>query len=194
MKQFSPIVTTENDKGSVLRTSAQSVCMDDLDEGFSIYQRLIKVRQHILKGGAGLAAPQIGIPQKVFIYSPDRTLENLKCVINPSFTPLNTHREKDWEFCYSLPLHAVQIKRFCEIQAHFYDLEGRFHSKILDGFEARVFQHEYDHVIGRLMIDHEGIDVKHFKTQKELKGFIDTLKAQPSYIPPHEYQKKAVYL
>jgi peptide deformylase len=108
--------------------------------------------------GAGLAAPQIGVNLQVVIFGstqanpryPDRPLVPPTVLINPVVTPLGTEQEDDWEGCLSVPGLRGVVPRFLRIRYTGRDEMGRAIERTVDGFHARVVQHECDHLIGRL--------------------------------------------
>lgn len=109
-------------------------------------------------GAAGMAANQWGIKKRVFIYTPDGSEEGnrLDVVINPSYTPYIRSFEKEpkmvaaYEGCFSIPLTTAIVNRYDAIMATYYTPEGKKVERILEGWEARVFQHETDHLDGKL--------------------------------------------
>lgn len=101
--------------------------------------------------GAGLAAPQVGINQKFFVAG-----EHLphQIVCNPRWiVAKGAHRFTATEGCLSLPGLTIEKERFDRIQARYQCEYGKIWSMELSGFAAHVFQHETDHLNGRLMID-----------------------------------------
>ena len=108
--------------------------------------------------GAGLAAPQIGVDLQVVIFGsldanpryPDRSLVPPTVLINPVITPLNQAEEADWEGCLSVPGLRGLVPRFQHIRYTGLDQYGDPIDRTVDGFHARVVQHECDHLIGRL--------------------------------------------
>jgi peptide deformylase len=107
--------------------------------------------------GAGLAAPQIGVPLRVVIFGvkanprypgveevPDTVL------INPSLTPLSDEVEEGWEGCLSVPGMRGWVPRFRTLRYAGYDEQGRRFQREVEGFHARVVQHEVDHLDGIL--------------------------------------------
>jgi peptide deformylase len=100
--------------------------------------------------GVGLAAPQIGVDLQVVIFGfesseryPDAPAVPPTILCNPIVTPLSDEMEEDWEGCLTVP-------RYLHIRYTGFDLEGRPIDREVEGFHARVVQHECDHLIGRL--------------------------------------------
>ena len=108
--------------------------------------------------GAGLAAPQIGVNLQVVIFGstarnpryPDRPLVPPTVLINPVIEPLDAQEEEDWEGCLSVPGLRGVVPRFARIRYTGFDEKGQAIDRTVDGFHARVVQHECDHLIGKL--------------------------------------------
>lgn len=110
-------------------------------------------------GGIGLAAPQIGVSQRLVIfYVPDdgddrpESLAELeeRVLINPTITPVSKKREEDWEACLSVPGLKGLVPRYARIRYTGVDLDGHPIDVEAAGFHARVVQHECDHLDGIL--------------------------------------------
>ena len=108
--------------------------------------------------GAGLAAPQIGIPLRVVIFGsgernpryPDADPIPRSLLINPVITPLSDETEEGWEGCLSLPGLRGQVPRFTHVHYRGFDAKGAPIERSVEGFHARVVQHECDHLDGVL--------------------------------------------
>ena len=108
--------------------------------------------------GAGLAAPQIGVNLQVVIFGstsrnpryPDRPLVPPTVLINPVITPLGPEEEEDWEGCLSVPGLRGVVPRWSKIRYTGLDQNGQLIDRTVDGFHARVVQHECDHLLGKL--------------------------------------------
>ncbi len=108
--------------------------------------------------GAGLAAPQIGVNLQLVIFGstarnpryPDRPLVPPTVLINPVITPLGAEEEEDWEGCLSVPGLRGVVPRWSRIRYTGFDERGQTIDRTVDGFHARVVQHECDHLIGKL--------------------------------------------
>lgn len=108
-------------------------------------------------GGVGLAAPQIGICLQVVIFGfekseryPDAPPVPQTILINPVITPFSDEEELGWEGCLSVPGMRGEVPRFKRIRYQGIDTEGNTVDRTVDGFHARVVQHECDHLIGKL--------------------------------------------
>jgi peptide deformylase len=107
--------------------------------------------------GAGLAAPQIGVPLRVVIFGvtanpryPDIEPVPDTVLINPALTPLSSEEEEGWEGCLSVPGMRGWVPRFRKLRYSGYDERGRRFQREVEGFHARVVQHEVDHLDGVL--------------------------------------------
>ena len=110
--------------------------------------------------GVGLAAPQISAswrmmiiasrPSERYPYAPEM---KPTLMINPSFESLSETKEKDWEGCLSIPGIRAKVPRFARIKVSYINAEGELAVQVLEGFVARIFQHEYDHLDGLVYLD-----------------------------------------
>ena len=107
--------------------------------------------------GAGLAAPQIGVDLQLVIFGfqrneryPDAPSVPMTVLINPQIRPIGEAMVDGWEGCLSVPGLRGEVPRFERIRYTGFDLQGQPLEREVDGFHARVVQHECDHLIGRL--------------------------------------------
>lgn len=108
--------------------------------------------------GAGLAAPQIGVDLQLVIFGshdrnpryPDRPIVPPTVLINPVITPVGEAEENDWEGCLSVPGLRGVVPRWAKIHYTGFDQYGDPIDRTVDGFHARVVQHECDHLWGKL--------------------------------------------
>ncbi len=108
--------------------------------------------------GAGLAAPQIGVGLQVVVFGsnernpryPDRPLVPRTVLVNPVIAPLTDAMEEDWEGCLSVPGLRGRVPRYQRIRYSGFDPFGDPIAREVEGFHARVVQHECDHLIGML--------------------------------------------
>lgn len=108
--------------------------------------------------GAGLAAPQIGVDLQVVIFGsndrnpryPDRPVVPPTVLCNPVITPMGEAEESDWEGCLSVPGLRGQVPRWSHIRYTGFDQYGDAIDRTVEGFHARVVQHECDHLWGKL--------------------------------------------
>lgn len=108
-------------------------------------------------GGRGLAAPQIGVPQRVFVMDAgwkEGRPEPL-VMLDPEILSRSAEMSEAVEQCLSLPGRPVAVSRPVQIAMAWYDLTGRLHQRTLEGIDARIAQHETDHLDGRLIVDNQ---------------------------------------
>lgn len=105
--------------------------------------------------GVGLAAPQIGVPFRIFVIdvSVGRDPESLIVMVNPEFVSRDGMQLEE-EGCLSLPGFEATVVRPMHAVVKGLDRGGREHQREGTGLLARAFQHEMDHLDGRLFIDH----------------------------------------
>ena len=108
--------------------------------------------------GAGLAAPQIGVDLQVVVFGsgepnpryPDAPVVPRTVLINPVITPLSEEEEEGWEGCLSVPGLRGVVPRWRRIRYQGFDEWGQAIHREVEGFHARVVQHECDHLWGVL--------------------------------------------
>ncbi|MDP2824909.1 MAG: peptide deformylase [Sulfuritalea sp.] len=107
--------------------------------------------------GAGLAAPQIGVDLRVVIFGgasnpryPEAPAVPETVLINPQLVPLSGDAEEGWEGCLSVPGLRGWVPRWSKLRYVGFDAAGRRFERTVDGFHARVVQHECDHLDGML--------------------------------------------
>lgn len=107
--------------------------------------------------GAGLAAPQIGVPLQIVVFGfeknnryPNEAPVPQTILINPIITPLSDEKVSGWEGCLSVPGLRGVVPRFLHIRYQGFDQHGNSIDRQVSGFHARVVQHECDHLIGKL--------------------------------------------
>ena len=110
--------------------------------------------------GLGLAAPQIGVNLQVFVVS-GKEIDNkdlpgdyLEAFINPQLEMLGQEQNVYEEGCLSIPDIRADVQRPRRIKLHYENPQREPQSCVADGLLARIIQHEYDHLLGKLFIDH----------------------------------------
>lgn len=111
----------------------------------------------VAANGAGLAAPQIGVNLQLVIFGfktnpryPDAPVVPETVLINPVLTPLTEQTDDAWEGCLSVPGMRGLVPRWSALRYEGFDQFGKRISRDVDGFHARVVQHECDHLNGIL--------------------------------------------
>lgn len=156
------------------------------DMCYSIRPDQLKQANGAHESAAGMAANQWGIKKRIFIFTPEGSGEGkrLEIMINPSYVPYLRHPENiskliaGYEGCFSIPLTVGIINRYETIIATYYTPTGEKIERIMEGWEARVFQHETDHLNGKLFdgtLDNysgpECLERIIFKDKQEMKDF-----------------------
>lgn len=156
------------------------------DMRYSIMPAQLKKCRCDSHSAAGMAANQWGVRKRVFLYTPDGSgpKKPLTVMLNPSYKPFVRPTEKApkmvsaYEGCFSIPLTTGLISRYDAIIATYDTPEGKKIEKILEGYEARVFQHETDHLNGKLYDGRlDNFDGPHcleriiFKNRREMEAF-----------------------
>jgi peptide deformylase len=125
-------------------------------------QRIIKDMRSALSAteGVGLAAPQIGMSQRIVIVAsrptkryPSAPIMEATVMVNPAFQALSETKVKDWEGCLSIPGIRALVPRYTDIMIQYTDQYGIAVALQAQDFVARVFQHEYDHLEGKVYLD-----------------------------------------
>lgn len=129
--------------------------------------------------GAGLAAPQIGVPLRVVIFGfdsseryPEAAPVPYTVLINPMLMPLSDEKDDGWEGCLSVPGLRGVVPRWTRLRYSGCDEQGRMFERSVDGFHARVVQHECDHLDG-ILYPMRIVDFRKF-------GFVDVLTGAPT--------------
>ncbi|MDO9164039.1 MAG: peptide deformylase [Methylococcaceae bacterium] len=158
----------------VLRQTATSV----EDVGSIDTSQLIEDLRSTLAStqGVGLAAPQIGISKQLIVVAsrptpryPNAPFMEPTIMINPRLTNRSDVKEKDWEGCLSIPGIRALVPRYKKISVQYINVQGLYVELELDGFIARVFQHEYDHLIGKVFLDRVESNTDVFSEAEYLK-------------------------
>lgn len=143
---------------NVLRKEAELVPAD--------YPELAKLAEDMFQtmdkaNGVGLAAPQVGLALRMFVVDGNGLAEDFpecagykRCMINPEvIEEADTFNSKD-EGCLSIPGIYESVKRPDWIVVRYYDEKFEQHEERVEGFAARMTLHEYDHLDGKMFIDH----------------------------------------
>lgn len=133
-------LTTDSE---ILHTKCEDV---DFNLAKEIAQDLLDT-QNSHKTCVGLAANQIGYLATVFVVGES-------VYIQPTFEPIRTSGIKSgWEGCMSLPNFNTKVRRWKKIKVSYINLNGEEIHETLSGQKARIFQHEFDHLQGKLISD-----------------------------------------
>ncbi|MDR3476743.1 MAG: peptide deformylase [Gammaproteobacteria bacterium] len=153
---------------------------------YSILPEQLKAANGAHESAAGMAANQWGIKKRIFIFTPDGSQagKRLEVMINPSYLPYLQPTETTpemvaaFEGCFSVPLTTGIVNRYEAIMATYYNLAGEKIECLMEGWEARVFQHETDHLDGKLFdgqldqyLGPECLERIIFKDKEEMRSF-----------------------
>jgi peptide deformylase len=158
-----------------LRAENDEVTMEDLKESKEIAdlaRGMLKVMY--AAEGVGLAAPQVGVNKRLMVYNPtgdskkwlDETI-----LVNPKIVEYSEAKDEEIEACLSFPGMSGEVVRSKWIKVEAINLSGKKIKKKFTGWEARIFQHEYDHLDGTVYIDRLSEDTRS-KIQPKLNDLI----------------------
>ena len=136
----------------VLKETAQDVT--DFNEQLEkLVQDMTDTMYHA--PGVGLAANQVGVTKRVLVADITTKEEalNTLVLINPTIVEFGDETEKMEEGCLSVPDFTSEVERCLKVKVHAKNLKGEDIEVVAEGFLARVFQHEIDHLNGTLYID-----------------------------------------
>lgn len=149
--------------GDVLRKKAIAVSVNSPETKQLANQLLTEVKQG--NHAVGLAAPQVGVSKQVFVFQiPENIPDKLKdsnyvtipwtVAINPQYSPVDKQTHEMTEGCFSVPhFYGTKVPRYKKINYSYTTIDGKKIEGIATGFFAQVFQHETDHLNGKLYID-----------------------------------------
>lgn len=132
--------------------------------------------------GVGLSAIQIGVPLRIFVaeaHLPDDDFHFRGSFINPKIVKEFGELVKHPEGCLSVPGLAGLVERHENIELEYLDDEWKPHTKVFTGFAARIIQHEYDHLEGKVYVEH--LDQMWFRTMEESLKLIEDRKMEVPY-------------
>ena len=125
--------------------------------------------------GVGIAAPQVGLGLRLFIVAPEPSVRYPHsprmapvAMLNPVLVRHSKRMVTDWEGCLSIPGLRGRVPRYHSVEIEFTAREGRRLRAEMTGFIARIFQHEFDHINGRVYIDRVK-DTRTLMTEQEFR-------------------------
>src|SRR5215831_512584 len=139
----------------VLRMEARAV--EEFDDDL---RRLVERMKDLMQeaNGVGLAATQVGVLRRVFVFSPEE--DRVLVLVNPSLATKTEETETDDEGCLSIQGVTVPVARPTAVRLEGLDEKGDEVAYDLEGMAARIAQHEYDHLDGKLMLDRTTPDAR----------------------------------
>lgn len=144
----------------ILRQIADDLSRDQVD--FAAVQKLIDDMIETMKeyDGVGLAAVQVHESMQIAVLEvennpryPRKPRVPLSVLVNPKITPIIEQMEEDWEGCLSIPDLRGKVPRYKAIKVEAWDRSGKELSFVAEDFHARVIQHEWDHLHGKVFLD-----------------------------------------
>lgn len=145
----------------VLKTPARQVAAEEFAAP-QFQQFLADLRDTMLEAkGIGIAAPQVFDPRAIMIIAsrtnsryPDAPEMAPLILLNPQILAQSTSQVWHWEGCLSVPGLRGRIERPDWVEVQFQSEKGAVNTRRFEGFVARIFLHEYDHLIGKTWLDH----------------------------------------
>ena len=148
------------------------------EEGFKDRKELSEAMFDTMKkyGGIGLSANQVGLPFNMFVLGDHPEVEkNLKMTcFNPIIISSSVEEEVMKEGCLTFPFVFLNITRPRKVVVKYEDENGDLKEGSLDGMISRVFQHEYDHMLGKTFVDGVSkmkLDMAYKKAQKQMNRY-----------------------
>ena len=139
---------TANVQLEALHSASMQKLIDDMIETMKEYD------------GVGLAADQVHESLQLAVLEvaenpryPDKPRVPLTVLVNPMITPLSEEMQEDWEGCLSIPDLRGLVPRYKSIRIQALDRHGQEIDFVADDFHARVIQHEFDHLHGKVYLD-----------------------------------------
>jgi peptide deformylase len=123
-----------------------------------LIEDLLEIAQS--SNGVGIAAPQVSESLRLFIVAsrpnpryPTAPVMTPTAMLNPRLIAFSSPRVKGWEGCLSVPDKRGLVPRYKEIEVEYFDRLGNLQRRVLTDFVARIFQHELDHLDGKVFLD-----------------------------------------
>lgn len=163
-----------------LRTPARSLASAELEtpQVQALVDDLFETME--AAGGVGLAAPQVAESLQIFVYlavdaQRDQAPgpEARRVLINPMVEPLGGELVDDWEGCLSIPDLRGLVPRLPEVRVHALDRRGERVELAAQGYEARIIQHEFDHLNGIVFLDRMR-DLRSLAFRAEWESYLTT--------------------
>ena len=126
--------------------------------------------------GIGLAAPQVYCSKQIIIFrAPEEQINEdneikITALINPKINKISDDTENQWEACLSIPGMLGLVKRYSKISYEGFDMKGNVIKQNAEGLQARVIQHEYDHLMG-IVYTHRLADKKAYGFSNEIEEY-----------------------
>ena len=144
----------------VLRKNASPLALREIQS--AEFQKFIDDMIATMKeyDGVGLAADQVHESKQIAVLEvdaspryPDKPSVPLTVLINPTVEPMTEEMEEDWEGCLSIPDIRGKVPRYKSVRVQAWDRNGKELQFVANDFHARVIQHEWDHLNGKVYLD-----------------------------------------
>ncbi|MBC8121373.1 MAG: peptide deformylase [Gemmatimonadaceae bacterium] len=133
--------------------------------------------------GVGIAAPQVGVGVQLLVVAsrpnpryPDAPLMDPLVLINPRLLGHSDLEVLGWEGCLSVPERRGLISRYQAVEVEYIDRDGRMQTAEMQDFVARIFQHEYDHLLGKVFPDR----AQQILSEDDYQAKLDLLQGAPA--------------
>lgn len=167
-----PIVMNTHDVGKrILSTASADIDIKDPLLPLLMNRMYLSVRDSA-NDGVGIAAPQVGINRNLFwVQRFDKKNEPFEFFINPKIVWFSELKQKGPEGCLSIPVIRGDVIRSYAITLTYFTIDGAFHMETIEDFTAVIFQHENDHILGKLFIQRlEDQETKTYTTPPTGRG------------------------
>lgn len=163
----------------VLRMVARPVPDPTAPEVLAVVRDMLETLEDI--AGAGLAAPQVHVSQRIVIFHVppgrgDAAAVPLTVLVNPVIEPLTDETDLGWEGCLSVPGLRGLVPRCTNVRYRGFGLDGQIVDRTVSGFHARVVQHECDHLDG-VLYPQRMTDLRHLVFESEMRHLVANMTA-----------------
>lgn len=152
------VLSIANEQDSLLLRSSSKPLNEKMlqeEEFQTLCRRMLATVQNPENEGVGIAAPQVGILRRlVAVQRFDKEGEPFEFFINPEIVDKDSTLVAGGEGCLSVPEIYDDVERSQRITLRYYDTDFVQHEEVVEGFTAVIFQHEIDHLDGKLFIDY----------------------------------------
>jgi peptide deformylase len=146
--------TTNSDDYDILRRQSLAIRKTQKKIWTTLSKRMLVTVQHPDHKGVGIAAPQVGINRRLILVQRfDKEGNPFETLINPEIMAFSDSLHARIEGCLSIPILRDTVTRPWMIEIKYQDIQGTVIQEKLEGFTARIFQHEIDHLNGVLFTD-----------------------------------------
>jgi len=160
----------------VLKQKAKRILKKDIIHKRELIRKMTDLMRE--SNGLGIAAPQVGVSEQIVVIEigenpnyPNLVKLPLTVMINPEITPIGEEKSDGYEGCLSVPEIRGVVARYKKISVEYTDESGEMHTKEFEDLQARVVQHEVDHLDGIVFIERVH-NPKTFITYENYKKYV----------------------